>query len=445
MTAEAEQEVPVLGWQLIEQVISNEVRRIQIARRVPGYETEDLLQEGRLVAVKAFKQPTRVGPLTRKYLQSSVRNALVNIKRNAFVGRRNPGTLGCSVVSFDSAFEGWRGGWVSASIEMDDAASVLAAPSTGEDPEGLLDALRLARRYRVYEKQMSYSYLFPPSAEAPAHLPVVGSADFPTCHADSPTPDGTGFDARDAGCHTGCSVKFTCLPRAVALGMIPGPVGSVDREVEAVIEGDVTYAFAIARMATRAAIKGTIPDGLYPTDRLVQKKNGEAKLLATAAPLAQAAPRAQEPAADVQLPAPRSRRRRKAPRTTPPKPRVGGTYSAERLPKEGTLPEAVMAKRLAEATSFLRMPRGRSLEVGHVIRKSRDSQERPAVEVRVLPNGFGYDGRVYPSLSAVAMAAVLPYSTAVRRNISGAVFFSVAANKSVEILDQHGTVIAKKF
>ena len=68
------------------------------------------------------------------------------------------------------------------------------------------------------------------------------------------------------------------------------------------------------------------------------------------------------------------------------------------------------------ATLLLKERDGRLLAVGTVITKTHHGQ---TIEVKVLENGFEYQGKTYKSISRVAMEIV-------KRPISGYVFFGLS-------------------
>ncbi|MDQ3170816.1 MAG: hypothetical protein M3Q55_11815 [Acidobacteriota bacterium] len=417
-----------LGWPQIDKIINREVRRI-VVTSVQGYDRDDLAQEARLIVFR--REPLR-SSTNPAYIRASVRNGLLNLLRTATAQRRQPTRWGVSLISsFDVAYDGWGAGgdtsdtWARGALDLEEYA-----PS----PEELVAALQMAKRYRVYSGEMkSYGPLFLPQAEVP-RLPVFGDADFPECHADAPAPKGTGYDERDPACHQ-CPDKFSCLPRAIALGMRPGPE-SVDREVEAVRDGAITYARAHERMAKRALVlvsNGVIPDALTtnaPIERELPDQTRQ-PLLVEEAPT--------PPTAPATPPAQQRRRARKAVKA-PTRARGRGTvYGPDKLPAPCRLTQERLADLLAAATERLGFPRGRSLEVGHVLVKRRHRSGKPDVEVEVVHDGFrlNLDGEVYGSLSSCAIVAE-------QRMVSGNVYFSLSMCHNVEIRDRHGSVICTK-
>jgi hypothetical protein len=411
---------PSLGWHTVDRIISEEVRRMKLTA-IPGHDAEDFLQEGRIVV---FKQQKLLLTRSPTYLRIAVRNAFSNLLRAAGAQKRTPVNVGEALRSFDASRQ--------------EDANLLIDETT---PESLLIALQIARRYRVYAQGMDYSALYPASVKAP-QLSVPGDESFSPCHVDA-AADSAGYDLADPICHQ-CVDKFTCLPRALQLGRVAGCEADHDAEVAALRAGEVAYTTVLARMAERHRILKS--NGVIPEELLVRTRPPRELEERIEVRIADVLPKPPAPPADLPEPEPRKRRPGKVRAPRQREPRAGGRYSADRMPKAGTLTEAVMADKIARASRSMGLPAGRVLEIGHVIVKRRYRTGRPDVEVTVERDGFrlNLDGEKYPSLSACAMAAELPYSNAKTRNTSGPLYFSVVVNHNVEVRDARGLVIASK-
>lgn len=240
-----------------------------------------------------------------------------------------------------------------------------------------------------------------------------GPERWPECHAGGSNPEG--YSEHEEACPQ-CPDKFTCLPMSVEKGLTRGI--EADPEVVAVTRGKLSLADALARLTKRSKLLSTrqeVPQELLP-EALREEPANE-----------QMTP--EEPPPPLTLI-----------KTPPPPPgsmKVNGTTRPKRnwdsTPKE--ISEQEMSALLAP-TRFkergVRVGQPFTLEVGmRLVRHKRDR----VVVVALRATGFEFAGKIYPTLSAAAIASE-------HRSVSGNDFFSLE-HPTAEIWAADGAVLAR--
>lgn len=240
-------------------------------------------------------------------------------------------------------------------------------------------------------------------------MELPSDTEIPDCHSNGEQPEG--YSPKEETCPQ-CIYKFTCLPIAVEKGLAESL--RLDFEVLAVRNGRMEFATAFDRMEQRAKYirdKKPIPAEL--------RTNACVDLVSD---LLQAAREKEEQAAAAEpdeLPrrlTTRDRRRNWAPY---PK-----TISPEQMRHLLSCPD--FKKR------GVRIGQPFQLEIGMAIVHRKKTRE---VVVHLRETGFEFNGTMYPTLSAAAIAIE-------RRSVSGNDFFSLQ-NLGVEIRDASGMVLVR--
>ncbi len=242
----------------------------------------------------------------------------------------------------------------------------------------------------------------------------VPEGDLMACHPGEQDPEG--YDADDGTCHN-CADKFTCLPAAVMAPEVWTGRGAKvwqvedDHEVCALIDRQMTYAVALARLTKRTKLERA--GKLIPADLLVRKTTLEARRKA-----------AKESA---KIP-PKPRK----PKMARPTARNGG-----KLPPPKSISEQQMERVLDEK---VKLGRRIAFKFGmQIVRKMRardENKERREHVVTVTKNGFLYDGKLYATLSAAAQNAS---GTPCR---SGNDWFNLRTSGCTEVRGTDGSIIA---
>lgn len=239
-----------------------------------------------------------------------------------------------------------------------------------------------------------------------------GLERWPECHAGGSSPEG--FSEHDEAC-LNCPEKFSCLPLSVEKGLARSV--EEDAEVVAVTRGKLVIADALVRQQARAkflALRQDIPQELLP-DALRE------------------APANEQTGPVGAPPAPPTLTLVTSPHDCLPKAGARAKRNWDSAPKE--ISEQEMAAHLAP-TRFkergVRISQPFQLEVGmQLIRQKRDR----SVVVTLRSNGFEYEGKIYPTLSAAAIASE-------HRSVSGNDFFNLE-HPSSEIRAADGTILAR--
>jgi hypothetical protein len=100
---------------------------------------------------------------------------------------------------------------------------------------------------------------------------------FPTCHALAVVDPitgalGRGFRVRDLACED-CPVKFSCLPHSIKRKVSDATLEQ-DGEVEAFVNGRISYEFGLGRIAGRQALRARgerVPPELSPRVRILSE------------------------------------------------------------------------------------------------------------------------------------------------------------------------------
>ena len=270
-----------------------------------------------------------------------------------------------------------------------------------------------------------------------APVPIPQAEALPECHTRGQEPQG--YDPDDGVCWN-CRDKFTCLPDAVDHGLVDEGV-HVDREVEAVLAGNMTLRMAVERMRTRLTIMNRgadIPLDLQVSSPIETKTH--TKPPPPPEPVAEPEPvRVSQEAAASAIAVPAKKKTvKKKPTRRAPAPDVSKLVDAQGRPtlKNGKpLPPIRPNTKKQMATALARVKIGQpcDLEVGmQLVRKTKDGEH---VAVKIKPLGFELDGVLYSSLSTAIMYRL-------RKMQSGNAYFHLQNNQCTELWDADGHVLA---
>lgn len=508
-------------------ILRREVRRIG---RVPGHDRDDLMQEAMLAAAKALSLFDAKRKNTgRTFVATAVRNKLINVKRNAMTNGRVPHdargrvqTLHALDAQVPERDETWLDRLADPAPATDDAASARelvraldaklgkdqmallvgalvdgakmgAARARGERVlaaevervratarDALMRMLGQRRMLTELEHRVDRESEDEMSKTTKVKLPVVKAEELPDCHAS--LPQGPGYDPNEAGCRDSCPDKFSCIRDLVAdtAKNTEKRTWAVDSEVQAVLDGTISYDDAIARMKKRAALVasgGAVPADLSTTQPIVVEKAKPEPEPAAAEPetsdegeddesdegSAESAPEttttngASETTTNDEGEDPMAKKNAKkgakksGKKSAPPPPAKAAKApkapkapkekksraGVPRIPKEKRVaiyseghhrflpqPRALDAEQMAAALARVKLGQTFDLAVGmEIVRKKRDGSE---VVVKIAKDGFVMDGVTYPSLSAAGQWAS-------KRAVSGNDFFNTQSYSCTEI------------
>ena len=357
----------VLSNAQCEDIAASEVRRF--GGRLPGYQREDLLQEARIAVFLALRKCDGRAHGSRTFLRRAARNRLSNLLRSATTfracphdawGRPQPHWFSdTDRVSLDSGSQ-----TPAEALERKQQVALLRDRLDPRDWQLLVDAyVQGAESVRSGNPELiavcqtaaqvlsRFHYRVLNEEEAPQMSTAeTNIEDLSECHADGIAPQG--YDVSDTEC-TMCPDKFTCLPRAIAKKLRPGPL-SIDSEVEAVEEGLVTREAMITRMRRRSGLmkmNEEIPADLRHDDPSLLDKPAAKPKAAPKAPEAEAKPKAKtngqsgpaKPAPETEAPAeeakaaPAPKAEKPAPKAKPkaekPKPAAAKPKAEKPAPK----------------------------------------------------------------------------------------------------------------
>ena len=288
-----------MSWPECERIIAAEVRRFGGIR---GFDAEDLRQEAAIVASRAR---ARVDPKKSSgcaYIRRSVRNALVNLKRNSEAQSRTPHHRGAPlpVLSLDAGEEisilstlpadgGTPERIVSArqliaklhaEIGDSEMRQLVAAFTAGASAmfRGLRGTarrraqieLRLAQSYAALILQKLVSNRVLDQDQQEEYFMTTTEGELPECHPRGADP--LGYDPDEKDLCWQCPDKFSCLPESIDAGLVDLSLDD-DHEVLGVVSGDLDREQALARMRQRRDL--TVRGADVPAELLVRRGNVE--------------------------------------------------------------------------------------------------------------------------------------------------------------------------
>lgn len=454
-----------LTWEDCLPVVEYEARRWQPMGAAIGLDRDDLAQEASLVAVQCVRRAEGGG--SRAYVQRAIRNRFQDVRAKALARKRVPydadGTPQPGwVQSYDVLSEdnGLPLLGASSILEARHALRILHDSLPADDwdllVQTMVEGARLGREAAPAQRRQIAARIRDVQRRArgilsrilrvetrglpmtePAKIPIPVSEDLSPCHANGADPQG--YDRDDTDCHN-CPDKFSCLPAALAQGLVVGSI-SDDREVEAVNDGTMQYRTAIERMKQRYRLLVTganIPDELsvhYEAD--AEPTQVRAKPVAVVPePEPEAKP---EPVPEDHAFVP--------PKAKPPAPKAGkkkvrvprsALRTAEGVPtmRNGkALPpiRQVTEAKMARALGRVKIGQPFDLQLGmQLVRKTKSGD---TIIVKLRPTGFELDGVIYSALSTALMYRL-------RKVVSGNDYFNLNTNQCTEIWAADGSVLA---